>query len=221
MTYIILKNSRTHVKHRKTKNKILSGLSGCAGAGSFNLVLPLFTLLCIFIFIFLFIFSPNPSSIYAAPKVPFIVPLNGEFTVKFRQPYWDEEKEVERRHTGIDIAGNKGDHVRASGSGVVSYIGISPIGGRTLVIRHNEKIRTTYLNLSAIFISVGAYVKQGDIVAAIGAEDDPSSAETHLHFGIIYNGKYLNPEDVLNIDYSSISKFISLKYLESDFILKK
>ena len=153
--------------------------------------------------------------------VPFIPPLKGDLIVKFRQPYWDEEKEVERRHTGVDISGNKGDHVMASGSGIVSYTGFSPIGGRTLVIKHNEKIRTTYLNLSAIFVSVGTYVRQGDSVASIGAEDDPSDAGPHLHFGVIYDGKYLDPEDVLDIDYSSISRFISLKYLASDFTVKK
>ena len=171
--------------------------------------------------LFLIFYPLNPSEIYAEPKKPFIVPLGGEFIVKFRQPYWDEEKEFERRHTGVDISGNRGDRVRASGSGIVSYTGFSPIGGRTLVIKHNVKIRTTYLNLSAIFVSVGTHVEQGDIVAAIGTDDDPSSSDPHLHFGIIYDGKYLDPEDVLNIDYSSISRFISLKYLESDFSLKK
>jgi murein DD-endopeptidase MepM/ murein hydrolase activator NlpD len=188
---------------------------------SLTAVFPFFIMLCLFLGSFLLVFQLFAPDIYAEPRVPFIAPLRGEFIVKFRQPYWDEEKEVERRHTGIDIAGSNGDHVRASGSGIVSYTGFSPIGGRTLVIKHNEKIRTTYLNLSAIFVSVGTNVKQGDIIAAIGAEDDPSSVYPHLHFGIIYNGKYLDPEDVLNIDYSSISRFISLKYLESDFMLKK
>ncbi len=198
--------------HNKKLNKRLGTKNAC-----FRLLL----LLCLFTGLFLYVFPLFPSGIHAGQKAPFITPLNGEFIVRFRQPYWDEEKEVERRHTGIDISGNTGDRVMASGTGIVSYIGFSPIGGRTLVIRHNEKIRTTYLNLSAIFVSPGSRVRQGDIIASIGADDDPSSTVPHLHFGIIYNGKYLNPDDVLNIDYSSISKFISLKYLESDYMLKE
>ena len=186
-----------------------------------NAFFPLLLIICLFTGLFIYIFPLFPSDIHAEQKTPFIAPLKGEFIVKFRQPYWDEEKEVERKHTGIDISGNIGGRVMASGTGIVSYIGFSPIGGRTLVIRHNEKIRTTYLNLSAIFVSQGSPVRQGDIIASIGADDDPSSTVPHLHFGIIYSGKYLDPEDVLNIDYSSISKFISLKYLESDFMLKK
>jgi len=168
-------------------------------------------------FIIILIFTYNPAAAYSDYKAPFISPLEGSIIVKFRQSYWDEEKETSRKHTGIDIKGTYGQKIKASGNGIVSYIGISPIGGRTLVIKHNEKIRTTYLNLMQIFVPVGAYVKQGEFIASIGAEDDPSSPDIHLHFGIIYDGKYLNPEDVLNIDYNSISKFLYLKYLESDY----
>ena len=139
--------------------------------------------------------------------------------VKFRQSYWDSKKEIYRKHTGIDIEGRYGQKVTAAANGMISYIGFSPIGGRTLVIKHNKKIRTTYLNLMQIYVSVGTYVKQGEVIASIGTKDDPSSKGCHLHFGIIYDRKYLDPEDVLGIDYSSISKFLYLKYLPSDFKL--
>jgi len=145
------------------------------------------------------------------------MPLNGSIVVKFRQVYWDYKKETSRRHTGIDIEGRYGQKVIAAANGVVSYIGFSPTGGRTLVIKHNKNIRTTYLNLLQIYVPVGTSVQQGEAIASIGAMDDPSSSSYHLHFGIIYDGKYIDPEDMLAIDYSSISKFIHLKYLPSDF----
>jgi len=151
---------------------------------------------------------------------PFIRPLNGNTIVGFRQEYIDAEKNVKRKHTGIDIAGRAGDSVYASGNGQISYCGISPIGGLTLVIWHNTKIKTTYLNLASVFVSPGDIVSQGQKIASIGSNDDPSSSEYHLHFGIIYNDFYLDPEDVLSIDYSSISKFLILKYSENDFIIR-
>ena len=159
----------------------------------------------------------NPGSALAQYKVPFIKPMEGGIVTGFRQEYYDEEEKVTRRHTGIDISGDSGTRVRASGNGTVVYIGYSNIGGRTIVIRHNEKIRTTYLNFTDSFVNYGQKVHQGDIIAAIGAQDDPSSGQPHLHFGIIYDGYYLDPEDVLKIDYSSISKYISLKYIYPDF----
>jgi len=159
--------------------------------------------------------SPNST------KVPFILPLDGETVLGFRDDYFYNEKNTARKHTGIDIKGDFNQNVFSSGDGVVSYIGFSPTGGRTIVVRHNENIRTTYLNLLSIFVSNGDYVNQGEVIGTIGGNDDPSYlAESHLHFGIIYNGFYLDPQDVLNISYKNITSFVSIKYLENDFCLK-
>ena len=160
-----------------------------------------------------------PSPLYSDCKAPFIMPLEGKIIVEFRQSYWDADRLRYYKHTGVDIKGKYGQKVVAAGNGIVSYCGFSPIGGRTLVIKHNQKIRTTYLNLMQIHVSVGTYVKQGEIIASIGADDDPSSSQCHLHFGVIYDGKYLDPENLLGIDYSSISRFLHLKYFPSDFRL--
>ena len=157
----------------------------------------------------------------SAKKMPFIFPLEGEIILGFRKNYFYDEKKIYRRHTGIDIKGRIDQNVFASGEGIVSYIGFSPIGGRTIVIRHNDLIRTTYLNLQNIFACRGDHIRQGDIIGTIGANDDPSSPEeSHLHFGIIYNGFYLDPEDILKISYKNITGYISLEYVENDFYLK-
>ena len=154
-------------------------------------------------------------------KVPFIIPLDGQIELCFREEYFDEEKRVTRKHTGIDISGESNQAVSASGNGIVAYIGLSPIGGRTIVIRHNSKIRTTYLNLLNIYVSIGDYVIQGEAIAAIGADDDPSSSQsTHLHFGIIYDDFYLDPADIFKIGYINISRYISLQYVGNDFRLQ-
>lgn len=153
-------------------------------------------------------------------KAPFVIPLDGNICLGFREEYFDNENKVNRKHTGIDIQGEFNQDVLASGNGLVAYIGISPIGGRTIVIRHNAGIRTTYLNLMNIYVSIGDSVRQGEKIATIGAEDDPSSQNTHLHFGIIYDEFYLDPEDIFKISYTNISKYIILKYLEDDFKLE-
>lgn len=171
----------------------------------------------IFLLLIVYILTGLESPLYSDYKTPFIIPLEGKIIVGFRQTYWNEEKGKDYKHTGIDIEGKYGQKVHAAGSGIVSYIGFSPIGGRTLVIKHNQKIRTTYLNLMNIYVSTGKYIKQGEVIASIGADDDPSNPGCHLHFGVIYDNKYLDPEDLLGIDYRNISKFIYLKYLPLDF----
>ena len=84
------------------------------------------------------------------------------------------------------------------------------------MIGHNRNIRTTYLNLQNIYVSQGDRVKQGDIIASIGASDDPSCKDSHLHFAIIYMNKYLDPLQVFNMDYNSISRFLRLVYVPGD-----
>jgi murein DD-endopeptidase MepM/ murein hydrolase activator NlpD len=172
----------------------------------------LLILICTIVLCFLPI-AFNIREVQAQPLSPLIAPLPGEFTVKFRQEYFDEIELVTRKHTGVDIAGEPGDKVGASGNGSVIYTGFSATGGRTVVIRHNDKIRSTYLNILDCFVTRGETVSRGDIIATIGADDDPSLGEAHLHFGIIYMDSYLDPGDVLNIDYSDISKFIYLEYI--------
>lgn len=202
----------------------------------YRYIFSVLSLLIIFISTVLFFFFYSQNRLYAensgnndydnnppvetGTKKPFILPLNGEIILAFRKNYFYDEKEVSRKHTGIDIKGGFNQNVFSSGTGIVSYIGFSPTGGRTIVIRHNEKIRTTYLNLLNIFVSCGDYVHQGDIIGTIGGNDDPSSENSHLHFGVIYDGFYLDPEDLLKISYKNITGYISIEYLENDFYLK-
>jgi murein DD-endopeptidase MepM/ murein hydrolase activator NlpD len=181
--------------------------------------------LILFICILLIILLSNPISIFPYPdkdpgiRKPFIFPLHGEVALGFREKYLNIEKQTDYRHTGIDIVGSPGDRISASGNGIVVYTGFSPIGGRTIVIRHNMDIRTTYLNLQNIYVSEGDRVKQGDTIASIGAFDDPSCRECHLHFAIIYINKYLDPLQILDIDYTSISRFIRLVHIQGDLQL--
>ena len=178
--------------------------------------------LILFIGIFLLLLLSNPTTIYSYPgkdpalRKPFIFPLYGDVALGFREEYFNNDKLADYRHTGIDIIGGPGDRVSASGNGIVVYTGFSPIGGRTVVIRHNQNIRTTYLNLQNIYVSQGDRVKQGDVIASIGASDDPSCTDSHLHFGIIYINTYLDPSQVLSMDYTSISRFLRLVYVPGD-----
>ncbi len=178
--------------------------------------------LVLFICIFLLLLLSSPASISPYPdkgsclRKPFIFPLYGDVALGFREEYFNGDRQAVYRHTGIDIIGGPGDRISASGNGIVVYTGFSPIGGRTIVIRHNRNIRTTYLNLQNVYVSQGDRVKQGDIIASIGAFDDPSCTDSHLHFAIIYMNKYLDPLQVLNMDYTSISRFLRLIYVPGD-----
>lgn len=194
------------------KNIIVKGNIECF---LYKILIFIFYILLI-IFSVLFIPSLIPYQISANERKPLIYPLKGEILVHFNEEYTDEETGETHRHCGIDISGEKGDKVVASAPGKVFYVGYTPTGGKTISIVHLLDVKTTYLNLQDYHVSVGQEVKRGQIIGTIGAEDDPSSEEIHLHFGVIVNNHYVDPEKILNMDFNDLTKFISLTYTELD-----
>lgn len=158
----------------------------------------------------------NNNYILANERKPLIYPLKGKILVHFNEQYVDEDTGETHRHCGIDIAGNEGDRVIASAPGKVFYVGWTPTGGKTISICHLLNVKTTYLNLQDYHVSVGQEVKRGQVIGTIGAEDDLSNKEVHLHFGVIVNNHYVNPEKILEMDFNDLTKYISLTYTELD-----
>ena len=158
----------------------------------------------------------NNNYILANERKPLIYPLKGKILVHFNEQYVDEDTGETHRHCGIDIAGNEGDRIIASAPGKVFYVGWTPTGGKTISICHLLNVKTTYLNLQDYHVSVGQEVKRGQVIGTIGAEDDISNEEVHLHFGVIVNNHYVDSEKILEMDFNDLTKYISLTYTELD-----
>lgn len=99
-------------------------------------------------------------------------------------------------HLGIDIAGNEGEAVYATDAGVVVYAGWNNYGyGNMIMIDHGNNFQSLYGHLSAINVSCGQSVGQGDVIGAIGSTGHSSGP--HLHFEIRSLSSFVNPHDVL------------------------
>ena len=94
-------------------------------------------------------------------------------------------------HKGIDIAASYGAAIVASASGRVTTATYSSSAGNYVVISHGNGISTVYMHCSALYVSVGDTVEQGETIAAVGSTG--YSTGNHLHFGVIVNGSYVNP----------------------------
>jgi len=95
-------------------------------------------------------------------------------------------------HTGMDIATDYGTPVYASASGIVTKVQYSRIGyGYHVIISHGGNIETLYGHCSELYVSVGQWVSQGEVIAAVGRTGNASG--NHLHFEVRSNGKYLDP----------------------------
>lgn len=105
---------------------------------------------------------------------------------------------IVKQHTGLDIAGAAaGTPVVAAADGVVTYAGWLGGYGNCVMINHGDGVVTLYGHGSEILTEVGAEVKQGDTIMAVGSTGN--STGPHLHFEVRVNGEYTNPLYYVNI----------------------
>ena len=118
-------------------------------------------------------------------RVPaFIWPTSGRISCRWWGYY---------NHRGLDIAAPSGTPIYAAASGtVISYRNLRNGYGRHIIIDHGNGVQTLYAHTSAVYVSVGQKVTRGQKVAAVGRTGWATG--NHLHFGVMINGVYKNPE---------------------------
>ena len=94
-------------------------------------------------------------------------------------------------HKGVDLAAPYGANILASAAGVVTTSKYSSSAGNYVVIAHGNGISTVYMHASALLVSVGETVSQGQVIAKVGSTG--YSSGNHLHFGVIKKGVYVDP----------------------------
>ncbi|MCQ2011326.1 peptidoglycan DD-metalloendopeptidase family protein [Sporolactobacillus sp. STSJ-5] len=118
----------------------------------------------------------------------FIMPAAGYISSGFGYRSFDGEF-----HPGIDIANSTGTPIHAAADGTVFKAYTSSSYGNCVMISHviNGQLYTTvYAHLSAIYVSDGQSVSQGQSIGAMGNTGE--SFGTHLHFEL-YNGRWTPP----------------------------
>lgn len=98
-------------------------------------------------------------------------------------------------HTGLDIAADAGDSVKAAYYGVVEQAAEDDVYGKYIKINHGNGIETFYAHCSKLCVKVGDVVNQGEKIALVGSTG--WSTGPHLHFSIIIDNVYYNPSFVL------------------------
>ena len=94
-------------------------------------------------------------------------------------------------HQGVDLDTGTGDPVYASRAGVVTVAGWGNAAGNYVQINHQDGFSSIYMHLSSSCVSAGQIVSAGQLIGATGATGITTG--DHLHFGISYNGVYVNP----------------------------
>jgi len=120
--------------------------------------------------------------------VNLIKPINSGYTITSRFGL-----RRSGNHKGLDIAAPTGTPYRAAEAGTVTYSGWSNTGyGYCIKIAHGNGVETLYAHSSALHVSVGQTVSQGEVIGLVGSTG--WSTGPHLHFEIRVNGAVYNPQ---------------------------
>ena len=99
------------------------------------------------------------------------------------------------QNNGIDYGKEKEFNVLAILPGKVISVTEDEITGKTIKIEHDNNIISIYQSLSETKVKVDATIKQGDLIGISGTNAIGSSLGNHLHFELIKNNIYVNPEN--------------------------
>lgn len=98
-------------------------------------------------------------------------------------------------HAGIDLAAPKGTGIYCVAPGRVIYTGTRSGYGKLVIVSHEKGLSTRYAHCSQILVKNGQLVKEGQLLAKVGATGIATG--NHLHFEVRKNGKTQNPINYL------------------------
>lgn len=95
---------------------------------------------------------------------------------------------------GITFLGNDGDSVMAAYAGVIQSIDYDVLNGYTIVIKHNDKISSSYSSLNEPTIAVGQAVAKGEKIGTMGNTATSSYLSgSNVHFSVYENSAVVSP----------------------------
>ena len=129
---------------------------------------------------------------YECPVLPFeyVSPVSGIKSSGFGYRLHPIENKV-KYHYGTDFAANTGTAVTAFADGVIVAAGDSDSYGKYMIIDHGDGYSTLYAHCSELCMGCGE-VNKGDVIARVGSTG--AATGPHLHFELMCNDTYLNPE---------------------------
>ena len=98
---------------------------------------------------------------------------------------------VLRPHTGTDVGASQGAPIWAAKGGKVIMAEYNGGYGNCVIISHGNGVNTLYGHMSAILVSAGATVEQGQQIGRVGSTGN--STGPHLHFEVLIDGTPVNP----------------------------
>lgn len=156
------------------------------------------------VFLLLVTFFYSLLGIYFLDKHYFLCPIEYQNDIVIRSDcrgdgLFAAERNGGRMHQGIDLWAGIGTPVRASSSGVITAAKHTRGMGKYVVIRHKAGLKTIYGHLSKIYVAKNQFVRQGELIGAVGKTGNANyrSIQPHLHLEVRKNGMPKDPMEYL------------------------
>lgn len=125
----------------------------------------------------------------------FIQPVEGEITTEFGMLRTVNGVPSDR-HSGVDIAADRGTPVKAANSGKVLFAEKIALTGNTVCIEHGLGLKTWYYHMDSLDVKAGDMVKKGQIIGTVGSTG--FSTGPHLHWAASVFDVYINPWSLID-----------------------
>ena len=116
-------------------------------------------------------------------------------TSSFSYRRWHPILHRYRPHHGTDFGARRGTPLLAVNDGTVIYAGWMGGYGRVVKIKHTGGYISLYAHQSRMRVKRGQHVRKGQIIGYVGSSG--RSTGPHLHFGLMKNGRWIDPMKVL------------------------
>ncbi|OPL08667.1 MAG: hypothetical protein AVO33_09635 [delta proteobacterium ML8_F1] len=125
----------------------------------------------------------------------FIQPVTGRISTEYGIYRYVNGSLTSYRHSGIDIATDKGTPILASNTGRVTLSRPLILTGNTLVIDHGLGIFSVYYHLDQLMAGEGDKILRGEMIGTVGSTG--FSTGPHLHWMITHYTTNLDPFEFL------------------------
>lgn len=130
---------------------------------------------------------------------PFGIPAQGIRTSPYGARRSYQGGPLTGYHGGLDWAAPEGTPIYATAPGVVVLAESLVVRGNVVVLDHGLGVHTLYFHLSALAVTPGQRVAQGDFLGAMGTTG--LSTGSHLHWEVRIGEIFVNPDEWLAQDF--------------------
>ncbi|MCL2049986.1 MAG: M23 family metallopeptidase [Defluviitaleaceae bacterium] len=130
---------------------------------------------------------------------PTLMPIDGGVITSYFGSRIDPITGATAFHYAVDIPAPSGTPIRATGGGVVSFVGWRTGYGNVIYLDHGNGMETRYAHNSENLVTEGQVVARGEIIAKVGITGRAIS--NHVHYEVLENGRLVNPVPFITENY--------------------